>query len=384
MAWTKKQMILAFIMVSTGSINTIAAKWTDRIVSENRHGHVVNFNHPFLQADCMFMGEMTCMAAFYILRCLRRRARQGDSELAMDSDQNTKFPRLVFYLPAICDMTATSMMYLGLTLTYASSFQMLRGAVIVFTGLLSVGFLGRRLHYFHWLGIVFVLTGLVVVGLSDFISSSQTNQDLNGVITGDLLIIMAQIVTATQMVIEEKFVIKHNVPPLLAVGWEGTFGFLTLSILLVPMYYIPAGKLSGNESGTLEDAIDAFVQIGNSGLLAFSLLLNIGSIAFFNFAGISVTKELSATTRMVLDSVRTFVIWVFTLLVQWETFQYLQPIGFIILILGMMLYNDVIILPILRKRGIIQDQKVPEAMPVLEGVDEVDKGSTYGGTVEPF
>ena len=31
-------------------------------------------------------------------------------------------------------MTATSVQYIGLTLTYASSFQMLRGAVIIFTG----------------------------------------------------------------------------------------------------------------------------------------------------------------------------------------------------------------------------------------------------------
>ncbi|KAG0710752.1 Solute carrier family 35 member F6 [Chionoecetes opilio] len=142
------------------------------------------------------------------------------------------------------------------------------------------------------------------------------------------------------------------------------------------MYFIPAGQFSGNERGTLEDAIDAFVQIGNSGLLALSLLLNIFSIAFFNFAGVSVTKELSATTRMVLDSVRTLVIWVFTLAVQWETFQYLQvinssqPIGFLILVVGMMLYNDILILPFMRQRGIIQDQQVPEAMPVLDAVDE--------------
>ncbi|MPC47467.1 hypothetical protein E2C01_041215 [Portunus trituberculatus] len=52
--------------------------------------------------------------------------------------------------------------------------------------------------------------------------------------------------------------------------------------------------------------------------------------------------------------------------------------------LGMMLYNDVIILPFLRSCGVIQDQRVPETIPVLEGVDEVDKGSTYGGTVDPF
>ena len=38
---------------------------------------------------------------------------------------------------------------------------------------------------------------------------------------GDLLIIMAQIVTATQMVYEEKIMRQHNVPPLMAVGLEG-------------------------------------------------------------------------------------------------------------------------------------------------------------------
>ena len=54
----------------------------------------------------------------------------------------------------------------------------------MFTGLLSVGFLGRRLRYFQWIGIGTVLAGLVIVGLSDFISSDNTNSDINGVITG--------------------------------------------------------------------------------------------------------------------------------------------------------------------------------------------------------
>ena len=43
----------------------------------------------------------------------------------------------IFLPPALCDMTATSVQYIGLTLTYASSFQMLRGAVIIFTGELA-------------------------------------------------------------------------------------------------------------------------------------------------------------------------------------------------------------------------------------------------------
>lgn len=39
--------------------------------------------------------------------------------------------------------------------------------------------------------------------------------------TGDLLIIMAQIIVSIQMVLEEKFIYKHDVHPLRAVGTEG-------------------------------------------------------------------------------------------------------------------------------------------------------------------
>ena len=74
------------------------------------------------------------------------------------------------------------------------------------------------------------------------------------------------------------------------------------------------------------------------------MLLNFQiSIAFFNFAGISVTKEMSATTRMVLDSIRTLVIWGVSMAIGWQKFEYLQLIGFIVLITGMCIYNDIVI-----------------------------------------
>ena len=114
---------------------------------------------------------------------------------------------------------------------------------------------------------------------------------------------------------------------------------MILSLLLVPMYYIPAGSFSGNPRGTLEDALDAFCQVGRQPLIALALLGNISSIAFFNFAGISVTKELSATTRMVLDSLRTVVIWALSLTLGWEAFHPLQILGFLVLLAGTALYN---------------------------------------------
>lgn len=46
---------------------------------------------------------------------------------------------------------------------------------------------------------------------------------------------------------------------------------------------------------------------------------------------------------MVLDSVRTMVIWVFSLAIGWQNFQGLQLAGFVALLFGMCLYNDVFI-----------------------------------------
>merc|ERR1712098_661477 len=131
-----------------------------------------------------------------------------------------------------------------------------------------------------------------------------------------------------------------------AVGWEGTFGFTTLAMLLIPFSFIYVGPSFGHGPRfVLEDAYDGVYQLAHNPLLALSFLLTVFSIAFFNFAGITVTKELSATTRMVLDSVRTLVIWAFNLAVSWQKFQYLQPIGFIVLLSGMCLYNDLLIRP---------------------------------------
>lgn len=110
------------------------------------------------------------------------------------------------------------------------------------------------------------------------------------------------------------------------------------------MYFIKVGPpFNNNASGVLEDLPDALVQIGNSWQLVAALLGTIVSIAFFNFAGISVTKEISATTRMVLDSVRTLVIWVCALLIGWQDFQWLQVVGFVFLLFGMCLYNNVLV-----------------------------------------
>lgn len=105
-------------------------------------------------------------------------------------------------------------MYIGLSLTYASSFQMFRGAVIIFVALLSVAFLQRRLVAREWAGICIIVLGLAMVGAADMLYNHDATHSRNDIITGDLLILTAQIITAVQMVYEEKFVAGMDIPAL--------------------------------------------------------------------------------------------------------------------------------------------------------------------------
>ena len=52
---------------------------------------------------------------------------------------------------------------------------------------------------------------------------------------------------------------------------------------------------------------------------------------------------MSATTRMVLDSMRTLIIWMVSIAVGWQSFYALQLLGFVILITGMCIYNDIVV-----------------------------------------
>ncbi|XP_031960234.1 solute carrier family 35 member F6 [Corvus moneduloides] len=337
MAWSRYQLGLAALMLLTGSINTLAAKWADNFSAPGCDGTEEHrFQHPFLQAAGMFLGEFSCLPVFYLL--LLRRRRRADPGPA----PSRPFNPLLFLPPALCDMAATSIMYVALNMTSASSFQMLRGSVIVFTGLLSVAFLGRKLERSHWLGILLTILGLALVGLADLRGSGGTEHRLADVITGDLLILLAQVIVSIQMVLEEKFIFSHDVHPLRAVGTEGFFGFTILALLLAPLSFIPAGRLSGNPRGVLEDPADAFCQIRRRPLILAALLGNIGSISFFNFSGISVTRERSATTRTVLDSLRTLLVWALSLALRWERFHALQIPGFALLLAGAALYNGLL------------------------------------------
>ena len=70
------------------------------------------------------------------------------------------------------------------------------------------------------------------------------------------------------------------------------------------------------------------------------------SIGGFNFFGLSVTRTVSATARSTIDTCRTLFIWIVSLGLGWETFKWLQIVGFALLVYGTFLFNDIVSPPL--------------------------------------
>ncbi|KAJ2724670.1 hypothetical protein GGI07_001822 [Coemansia sp. Benny D115] len=377
-------------MLFTGTLNTLLTKLQDKQCVGNcadpdasKHEY---FEQPVWQTLNMFYGEMLCLACFYIFNYLRR-AQSADGHqyqaIGGDADSEEAVPTtdalpvasgevgeasqvgeqktlagwatLWMWVPAACDLTGTTLMNVGLFFTSASVYQMLRGAVVVFSGLFSVLFLGHRLERFQVISLCLVVVGVTIVGLSNVVSppphiySAGVGEDDTAsrdagvwkATLGVVLVLGAQVFTASQFVVEEKIIRRYHVTPLRAVGLEGTFGAATM-MAAIPLLHFTLGR---QYPGGYFDAPEGWRQIVNNPSVWQTSIYIMLSIAFFNYFGLSVTRFLSATSRATIDTCRTLFIWMTSLALGWEAFSWLQVVGFVILVYGTFIYNRVLQLP---------------------------------------
>lgn len=277
--------------------------------------------------------------------------------LVPNSDERTPLKgwKLVLLgIPACCDIAGTTLMNAGLLFVAASIYQMTRGALVLFVGLFSVLFLKRKLFLYHWVSLVIVVLGVAIVGLAGAIYSGDKNSqgsDKDGVellhdallatrelvvqaadpavvrtVVGICLIAFAQIFTATQFCVEEWILENYALEPLKVVAWEGLFGFLVTVVAQVILHFTVGVSKSGKYG--YFDASEGYRQVLTNRAIGISSLAIMVSIGGFNFFGLSVTRTISATSRSIIDTCRTLFIWIVSLGLGWESFKWLQVLGF--------------------------------------------------------
>ncbi|CDR41014.1 CYFA0S06e00254g1_1 [Cyberlindnera fabianii] len=328
---------LALSLIVTGCLNSIFTKYQDnQYVAPDR-----KFEQPVLQTLQMFIGEAAAFL-FVLARKYNGNASSSSDYTQLPGSGKPQLPRAKSYLlaiPAFCDLLGTTLMNLGLMYSPVSIYQMTRGALIIFVALFSITFLKRTISRVEWFALLLVVTGITIVGLS-----GKSNAGAEGVteahpkvFLGILLILLAQVFTATQFVVEEHIVNRWTVEPLSLVGYEGTFGgLLTFLGMLVGWITFAHGT-----KGPF-DLVNSWNDFISNETIIWSSFAIMCSIGLFNFIGITLTSVLSATARSTIDTCRTLLVWIISLWLGWESFVFLQLVGFCFLVFGTLLFNGAI------------------------------------------
>ncbi|CAG9320696.1 unnamed protein product [Blepharisma stoltei] len=350
--------IFMILMLISGTANTLTAKAMDIVHSEGS-----KFEHPYFQTATMFMGEVWCLVIYYIMQWINRKKTKESENIPIlwtkDPPQKAglykKMGPFIFIIPAFFDLLGSTFIFIGLVLSAASVYQMIRGFIIVIVAIYSMIFLKRRLFRHETTGVIMITLGIAITGLASVLYKASTAQDP---VLGIIILIVGEALSGGMYVSEELFLKNVKVDPLHAVGIEGLFGFSLYLIILPILYAIPCDDSKMCHDGKVEDFVKAFEQIGASWELMLLWWGTMISIASFNFTGISTTKHASSLARSTISAARTFLVWIFSIIVEWEEFLWLQLIGFILLVFGTLLYNEVIIFPWFGFKESVQKHKL--------------------------
>ena len=365
--------ILILLMIGTGSVNTIFNKILQKLKGKD----ILFEQHHWIITFGMFCGELVSIFFYIYILIKKKNSKKGEilvegQQQTEEENQETKESEkkdkeekppvptnLIFAITASCDLAGTTINTFGLTYLTTSMFQMMRGLELFFVCFWSTVYLENPLYRHAVLGIGSLIFGLSLVGLNAVLNDK--GETARNPPVGIVLLCISQLFSSTEYVIQEKFIKHYDVHPFQLVGFEGLWGVIMYTTLLVIFQFVDCQSWSealkeicfedDEHNIVIEDSIFAFKQMWDNKNLLIVYIFYIVSIALYNIVGINLTKLVSSTARAVVDTVRTVFIWLFFLFFTpvegtEEHFHVLQLIGFIFVVLGTLVYNEIISIPI--------------------------------------
>ena len=359
------QITWAMIMLASGTFTTLFAKALYETKGEgdlycnmdDDTDKNCTFDKPWFTVFLMKISMSFCLVAYYGF---------GWGKDNPDIPNPTWKTIKAVALPASLDLLNTVLGNVGLLWVNSSIYQMTRGSVVIFSAILGVKWLGRKLRSFHYMAIAAVIVAVILVGAAGIEQKAEADDDGSGsdsdvgmVIVGLGFILAGQGVTAVQFTVEESLMNNPEtaLDAVALVGYEGLWGLLFFAILAPILSSTPRSE----EDISIvwhEDFNDTFVQLSNSQdlvLLCFGYFI---TIFFYNVSANFVTQCLSAVVRSILEACRVMGVWAVGLILfyagnssyskvgeEWSNWSFLELFGFGILLYGTFAYKALIKMP---------------------------------------
>lgn len=353
--------MLMFLMIITGSTNVIFNK----VMQKLRGKGILFEQHHWFITFGKFAGEIFSLPAYIFIVIKRKkqfsyyRDKLDDGRQNEEEELDVKPPvptNLIFLFTALCDLLASTLFTFGLTYLTSSIFQMMQTFQLFFICVLSKVILKKQIYRHQYLGIGILILGLTFVGLKSLLEDNI--EEAKNPFIGFILTLLGLIFSSIENIFQERFMTIYNVHPSQLVGFEGLWGFIMYIILLIIFQFISCDKwniiikegicFKNIEDKTyIEDSIFALEQMWDNKSLLLLYIFYVVSMSLYNIVGINLTKLVSSLARVIVDEVRVVFIWSFFLFFSpvkgtEESFHFYQFIGYIFLVLGTLIYNEIL------------------------------------------
>jgi drug/metabolite transporter (DMT)-like permease len=159
-------------------------------------------------------------------------------------EKKKKMTAFHMLIPTSLDIFENLFSNIALTLIAASIAQMLRATLIIFTAVFSVTILKMKLYKHHYFSLLLIIIGLVLVGLAPIIYSNAEEKEESGqggnMLLGVTILLTGQVFGSLGYIFEEKFMSEFDeVHPYIVVGYEGFWGTILNTIMLLAFQFIP-------------------------------------------------------------------------------------------------------------------------------------------------
>ena len=308
--------------------------------------------HHFFPVLEMFLGKFICLLIYYIKKFFS--TESNNDEIKQQS--KTKY----FVILATLDILSNIIVIFNALLINNSSPFGFLFILIILSKIISIKFLNTKYFRHHFLAVFLSFIGL----LMGEVKGMKIESNSGGYIAlGIILAIGAQVSQSAHYVLEEKLLKEYNYSTLKTIGLEGLWGFLIYSIILIIFQFISCDNWNATIKETIccsdfsnfqiENTIFALKQIKNNSRIFYSILIVFIGVIIHNIALLCMFKYRSVILALMLIGIINYIfLFIFFSLASNTQlnfsgieFHWIQILGFIIQILALLIYSEILVIP---------------------------------------
>ena len=326
--------------------------------------------HPLIVSLIMFLSECLAGTVEIVFCCINRSKRLVRTSIIDGKKQevikvikekplnfsSTKVFLLISmsaFIDLIC-YTVISFLYSSKEIETQNIPSEMRITPIFFMSVLSWKNFHFEIYKHHLVSIGIVGVGFILICINRLIK-------LENLLVIFIVFICVHIVYSVKQINDKYIMDKKYISPFYLLLYQGIIGSIFTIICIFISYAIPCKEnWTFCEGNKFEDFTEVINKLGQHLDVIPFLFLLLFSSTFVNVFLMLIKKYLTPTHRSVADSFNAFFTWAYTFTYdqgwsnKWDSMNFLDIFGYLLIIIGCLIYNEIIILHVL---GLDRDTK---------------------------